>query len=86
MWFSNDPDGAGLELHLTEDAAREAAEWAMEQASEAAADGGWSEAVDRICWGVVTESAVCMRERPAEPGSGFDTMQEWALRPATGGA
>lgn len=54
-WFAYDPED-GLETFDTPEKAREAATRAMDVASDRAADEtGWSDDVDRICWGRILE-------------------------------
>jgi hypothetical protein len=57
MWFSYDPNCNGFMFHATEAEAKEAAEDALEFERDEA-DEGWSEEVDRICWGKVNARAM----------------------------
>jgi len=57
-FFSNDPNGSGLELHDTAEAARLAAVSAIDAEREiAVSEREWSDDVDSIFWGQVIECA-----------------------------
>lgn len=74
-WFSYDPEGHGMLFHDTADAARRAAESAMEvERDEASAEfGGWSDLVTDICWGEVRQRAAAI---PAPEG-----FEDYELQP-----
>jgi len=55
-YFDYDPVD-GISFHETADEARSEAEATLEQEADSAADDGWSDNVDDICWGVVLGSA-----------------------------
>lgn len=65
-YFSNDPCGAGLEFHETAEAARAAAQEALDGERDHA-DEGWSEEVNDICWGEIVQCAVETSRRPFDP-------------------
>lgn len=79
LYFSYDPED-GFEVHETEDAARKRADEIMESCRDAAADDGWPEYTNEVCWGEVLQVACETRRWEAEPGGRFDYMAEWELQ------
>lgn len=56
-YYSFDPSGDGFRYHETEQEARAAAALALETEKCEAEEGGWSDDITHISWGVVRESA-----------------------------
>lgn len=81
-FFSYDPDGFGIEFHDTEDAARKAADSALEQERDNASEG-WGENVTQICFGVVLGRVTETSRRPATEGKDYDEEVEYELLPET---
>ena len=78
-YFSYDPED-GLELHETEAEARKRANEIMEGCSHDAADYGWAEDMNYVCWGEVRQIAKETKRWKPEDGSDFDYMATWELR------
>lgn len=81
-WFSYDAEGDGFRLHDAEEEARTAAQRALEQRRDEAADG-WSEDVESICWGkvhqaVVLTSSIDTADDP-DCSSRFDSIDDYDL-------
>ncbi len=75
-WFSNDPDGNGVEFHGTEKKAREAAEVAMDGVRETVADDQYhmNECGSDICYGKVVGQVVETRKDVSgDPSKKYDT-------------
>lgn len=76
-YFSNDPEGCGLQFHATAAQARAAAQRALGEAEDASCEG-WGENVDEISWGVVLEAAAPRNERP-DPSGEYDALVDYEL-------
>jgi hypothetical protein len=76
-FFSVDADGY-VERHDTADEAKARAEKELEHESDRAADDGWHDGVEGICWGVVRQ-AVVMTKREETPGGRFDALEEYEM-------
>ncbi len=81
-WYVFDPED-GFETFTTEAEARARADEIMEEESDRAAEDGWRDDIDMLEWGAMIchEHAVCVKREPAEDGSSFDTLEDWALCP-----
>lgn len=77
-WFAHDPNGYGLTFHLTEEAARSAAEAALDAERDCSGDG-WSANVDEVCWGEVRQRAT-LTSLVETPGGEFDYIADFELR------
>lgn len=62
-YFSFDPNGDGFSLHKTEEEARKAAEDAFDY-ERGEAYNGWSDEVDKICWGELRQRVTEIESRP----------------------
>jgi hypothetical protein len=62
-YFSYDPNGDGFCRHDTADAAKDAAEQALEYEKKEAKEG-WSEEVTGICWGKLCQGIKELSRRP----------------------
>jgi hypothetical protein len=69
----------GISFHKTADEARSEAEATLEEEADNAADDGWSENVDDICWGVVLGSAERTSCEKSDDGR-FDEIVSYAIR------
>ncbi|MDM2765746.1 hypothetical protein [Citrobacter sp. Cpo150] len=74
-----------FELHKTAAEAQSAAEAAIDDYRGDACDG-WSEEVESVCWGVISQSATKVDERPRNKEDrcdpAIDTICDYALQPA----
>jgi hypothetical protein len=70
-YWSNDPEGYGLEFHATLEEAKAAAQAALDGYAENAGYDGWGECMEDICYGRVLG-------RVKETGRW--TPQEWAAK------
>jgi hypothetical protein len=81
-WFSYSMEGDGFELHNTEDAARSKAEKELSIERDAA-DEGWGEFVDSICWGRLYGKVDEVERRPTTEddanASQFDEIVDYGL-------
>lgn len=55
-FFCYDPDN-GINFYATEAEAREAAQSVVDTFRDIAADDGWQDEVEEVCWGVVRQRA-----------------------------
>jgi hypothetical protein len=76
-FFSYDPNGSGLTVHETAEAAKQEATEAFDGERDQAIDG-WSDEVTQICWGEL-RGAVEETSREETPGGDFDYRVEYAL-------
>lgn len=86
-YFSYDPHGYEMQFHETAEAAERAAIQAFDEERDCASEG-WSEDVDKICWGEVAKRVTQTVRRPIEeddnlPGMkvGFDEFVDYELLP-----
>jgi hypothetical protein len=77
-FFSNDPNGDGFCFHETAESAEAAAQNALDQERDAAADDeGWDESVTDICWGEIKQRAVEVERRPSTEEERLSTNHEF---------
>ena len=84
LFFSYD-ENQGFRYHNTEEAAKSRAEGYLESYSEDASTEGWSDEVDSVCWGEVTQSATKVNVHSPDPEKGesteFDEICDYVLLP-----
>lgn len=77
-WFS-DCGEDGTAYHATEAEARGRVEKALERREEIAAEDGWSEDIEDLCWGEI-RGRVVETSREETPGGEFDYRATYGLR------
>lgn len=80
-WFHMEPDG--FDFHDSAEEAKAKAEESLQYFADEAASDGWSDEVERICWGEVKEVVTEVSRKKAPKGSKFDVIIDYKLRDAT---
>ena len=78
MYFVYDPE-EGFQTFLTEEAAKEHAEWVLGEERSYASGDGWSELVTQICWGKVMGKVELTKEWESDSPD-FDVYQDYELK------
>ena len=81
MWFYNDPENGGLHYCETDSEAQLGAEKALDAAKEVAAEYGWEDNVQQICWGFVRAAVQETSRTPAPEASDFTELVQCELVP-----
>lgn len=76
-FFSYDPED-GFDLHKTKQEAMDRARACMAEHQDMAADDGWHEGINEVCWGEVRQAAVEFNRREDKSGR-FDYLCDWRL-------
>ena len=75
-YFAYDPD-SGLETFATEQEAIDFANRVIDDYRDAA-DDGWDELVEQVCWGEIKQKAMMDNQKPG-PGTGFCYACDYTL-------
>lgn len=75
-FFSFDPFGDGLTFHDTAEEAKQKAEESLDYCRDVAGSDGWSDEVEWICWGRVSQCIKLISSEP-DPSGRFDSIDNY---------